>query len=112
MYEVDYMRGAFDSDDVVYQDTNNVPRCKFNYLTNYLGNAVEFTAPALTPATDTVAATNAMIRRNNGSDTTDRLDYVFTVRTKNAENGKERDDDPSLDRMGANGLWTKYWFYS
>jgi hypothetical protein len=61
LYETNYMSGYYDANNRVYKD--NLPTCNYNYLHHYLGNAVEFTAPAQLSATDTTEATNAVISR-------------------------------------------------
>lgn len=85
LYVVDYMQDYYDTTDRVYVE--NLPSCRYNYLHHYLGNVVEFTAPPVTLDTVNNEWTNAVLERYNETDTLDYLDYVFTLRVTNPENG-------------------------
>lgn len=110
LYEIDYMSSYYDSTDRMYVE--NLPTCNYNYLHHYLGNAVEFLAPAVTIDTVNDQHTNARIERYNGTDTTDWLQYVFTLKAVNPQNGYLTYNFKNRYDFDNKNLWPDYETYS
>lgn len=110
LYAIDYMETYYDTTDRMYSE--NLPSCRYNYLHHYLGNSVEFLAPPVTLDTINNEWTNAVLERYNETDTTDLLEYVFTLRVTNPENGYNSYNAKDRYDYHQSQLWTDYETYS